>query len=311
MVFILELSKEDLELSVYEARRLLGVKGKLVENLLLVEDVDVDLVKRLAYVNNLYELVVQCYMKDFEKSLKGIGKFYEKSYCVRKIGDGLSEKEIGSLFWDRLVEVGLKPKVDLFKPKTLFVCIFFKNNVIVGKLIWGNEKEFLNRKAHKRPALHPSSLNPRLAKAMVNISAKNNICDPFCGSGGILIEAGLMGLKVEGCDINRFMINACEKNLKHFGVKCKLMRKDALKLIGKFGAIVTDLPYAKNTKNVDLDKLYKEFFKNVYSLTDVIVVGLPDFVSLKGLLYRWKVKKKFVYYLHKSLSKVILVLEKS
>ena len=179
--------------------------------------------------------------------------------------------------------------------------------------MWHNEKDFLKRKAHKRPVLFPASLNPKIARAMVNLTGieKGLVVDPFCGTGGLLIEAGLMGLKIKGYDINKWMINACEKNFKHYKIKdYNLIVKDACKVKGKFDAIVADLPYSKNTRDVEIEKLYKEFFKNSYGLTKTMVIGLPHYVNYKKLISKWKVKNRFKQYLHKSLSKVILVLEK-
>jgi len=53
---------------------------------------------------------------------------------------------------------------------------------------------FGKRKPHMRPGFHPSSLNPKLARAFVNLTGirKGTIVDMFCGTGGILIEAGLI-----------------------------------------------------------------------------------------------------------------------
>mgnify|MGYP002171746373 CR=1 FL=1 len=41
--------------------------------------------------------------------------------------------------------------------------------------------------------------------------------DPFCGTGGILIEAGLIGCKVAGSDVNWKMKNGSAINLDYCG----------------------------------------------------------------------------------------------
>ncbi len=44
-------------------------------------------------------------------------------------------------------------------------------------------------------------MSPKLARCMVNLTGvKENdlVLDPFCGTGGILIEAGIMGARVIG-----------------------------------------------------------------------------------------------------------------
>ena len=50
--------------------------------------------------------------------------------------------------------------------------------------------------ANKRPFFRPVSLEPRLARAAVNIAAgvdEGYVVDPMCGTGGILIESALTG----------------------------------------------------------------------------------------------------------------------
>jgi len=49
---------------------------------------------------------------------------------------------------------------------------------------------------------------------MVNLSgARREVLDPFCGTGGVLIEAGLIGLEVYGFDIQQSMVEGCKEIL--------------------------------------------------------------------------------------------------
>ena len=68
-------------------------------------------------------------------------------------------------------------------------------------------KNFETRKVQNRPFFSPISLHPKVARALVNLSEveKNEtLLDPFCGTGGILLEAGLIGANVIGNDIQTF-----------------------------------------------------------------------------------------------------------
>ena len=50
---------------------------------------------------------------------------------------------------------------------------------------------------------------PRMARALVNISLVNPgewLFDPFCGTGGILIEASDVGAVAAGGDMDRVMV---------------------------------------------------------------------------------------------------------
>lgn len=352
MRYLFTLSKQNIELSLFEALKLFNIKKyELNENFLAVDISGKDklgkdklekdeqgkdksrkgivkkdilnVIKRLAYINYVDEVL-------FESSLKGLSgkirlfnwqKHYHTNFCVRTINiEHENEKKYAGIIWNKLKN----PKVDLEKPKTLFVFIKAGKKIYATKLLWKNPKTFLERKAHLRPALHPSSLDPRLAKACVNIAAsittrfnknisneKTTILDPFCGSGGILIEAGLMGFNVIGYDIDKKMLEMAKTNLKHYGVKkFKLELYDALKLNKQADAIVTDIPYGLNTKPVNIDKLLKPFLKKAYKYTKQMIIAFPSTVKYKKYLGKWKLKKEFEYYIHKSLTKRIIVVER-
>ena len=173
---------------------------------------------------------------------------------------------------------------------------------------------FQKRRAHLLPAGHPAMTHPRLARAMVNLSGAKEVLDPFCGGGGILIEAGLCGLNGVGFDIDEKMLERARKNMDYFRIKDYSMKKqDARTFSGSYKAVVTDLPYGKNTKVVgDLEELYLSFLKNIKrNNLKKVVVGFPDFVDYRQLIKQAKlqIQKEFCYYLHRSLSKVVIVLK--
>ncbi len=180
-----------------------------------------------------------------------------------------------------------------------------------------SKKEFLSRRAHLLPEGHPTSLHPKLARAMVNLTGASKgdvILDPFCGAGGILIEAGLVGFQVVGFDIDLIMLRRAKINLDYVGVKdFRLEQKDATLISKHYDYIVTDLPYGRNSKlsEKELEVLYLKFFKVLKRVkVKKAVIGLPDFVDYKKLIKKsgLKIKKEFDWYLHKSLTKKILIL---
>lgn len=205
-----------------------------------------------------------------------------------------------------------RPRVDLKDPQETYCLISSKHAFFVTKKLWMNQEQFSKRANQYRPAPHPTSLSPKLARAMINLThPKNEVLDPFCGSGGILIEAGLLGLKARGNDIDPAMIARAEKNCAFCQVTPTLEIKDALTLKEKAEVIVTDVPYGRNSKAKDLEQLYKEFLQHTKKLTKRMVVGFPDLVDVDALLKDagWQVKEKFVWELHKTLKKIIVVLE--
>lgn len=143
---------------------------------------------------------------------------------------------------------------------------------------------------------------PKLAQIMLNLSEKINeksiILDPFCGSGTILMEAALMGVKnLIGADILKKAVAGTEKNFQWFKDNYKLLiinyklfeisandisKKIALNYID---AIVTE-PYLGPQRGridpvktkIELEKLYSSAlaeFKKILKPDGRIVMIFP------------------------------------
>jgi tRNA (guanine10-N2)-dimethyltransferase len=176
--------------------------------------------------------------------------------------------------------------VDLENPDIDIRLIICENRWYVGRMISTiNRSDFQQRRAHHRPFFSPISLHPKLARALVNLTEskmKDVLLDPFCGTGGILIEAGMLGIQVYGNDVEEKMIEGCSQTLKHFGIKdYRLFTGDVghlVSLVKDVDAIVTDLPYGKSTTThgESLDQLYHRAFATFTSIindTGVIIFG--------------------------------------
>ena len=135
-----------------------------------------------------------------------------------------------------------------------------------------NRTIFEKRKVQHRPFFSPITMHPKLARCLVNISCiKRNeiLLDPFCGTGGILLEAGLIGAKVVGSDIEEKMVKGSRKTLDFYNIKnYDLFNSDIgdiHKNIKKVDSVVTDLPYGKSTttKGEEMNKLYQRSFQQI------------------------------------------------
>jgi tRNA (guanine10-N2)-dimethyltransferase len=205
------------------------------------------------------------------------------------------------------------PEVDLDNPDDTFWLVTHGEEVLACREAWENEEDFEARKNQRRPAPHPTSLPPKLARAMINLAGPvNQVLDPFCGSGGLLLEASLMGLDATGVDVDADMLARAEKNLAAYGAEAKLIHGDALEHEEGTECAVTDLPYGRNSKAEDLEPLYEGFLENAKRLTDTMVVGFPDLVDGEALAeeHGWDVKDTFHWPLHKSLNKSITILHR-
>lgn len=179
-----------------------------------------------------------------------------------------------------------------------------------GLLIWTNKDEIIKRRTHLKPAPHPSGIDPRLAKAMINLAgAKNEVLDPFCGAGGILEEVKLLGLKHMGTDISWKLINLARINLHS---KENLFCMNAFSWETPVECIVTDLPYGKNSKlDGDLISLIDQFFTHFKPLTNKIVVCTPNNYDVDAISKKqgWSLIGHYDIYIHNSLTRRIHVLE--
>ncbi|MBI4144853.1 methyltransferase domain-containing protein [Candidatus Woesearchaeota archaeon] len=285
-----------------------------IKDLLIVDTDAKDLHKRLALTRATYEFLFACPAEELAPTMDAFDwqKHYRKSFKL-DLHHAVEQNTaaLASHIWENLK----KPKVDLTHPVTRFELFFFDDLVVCGKRTGTiDPAPFFARRPHLRPALHPSGMQPRLARALVNLTGatKGTIVDPFCGAGGILLEAGLLGFKIVGADIESTMIEKAKKNLKAFKLKAKLSVADATKFKTKVDYVVTDLPYGLNTKGKELPKLYLAFLKRLKrNLKTRAVVVFPHFVDHHALLKKAKLKLlgEFTNYLHKTLTRKMTVVE--
>ena len=214
-------------------------------------------------------------------------------------------------------------KVALKNPDIEIRGYITESTVYVGlKIAEINRHQFEQRKVQYRPFFSPISLHPKLARALVNLSVirKDGILlDPFCGTGGILIEAGLIGARIVGGDIENKMINGCKKTLDFYNIKnyelfCSDIG-DIKRYIEEVDAVVTDLPYGKSTttKGENIQQLYERAFENISMVLKregraVIGLSNKDMISC-GENYFSLVEKHEVR-VHRSLTRYFAVYQK-
>ncbi|MHA1637096.1 MAG: methyltransferase domain-containing protein [Candidatus Thorarchaeota archaeon] len=144
-------------------------------------------------------------------------------------------------------------KVSLKTPDTVLLLLIDNNKFYLCKSM----KSILRRQLRERTPgkkifFHPSMMNTQLSRVMCNLAEirpNMTVLDPFCGGGGILCEAVLIGARVIGIDLNWRLLKGATANLSDIDkTKYSLIQGDARTLpIGQYNSIITDPPYGRSS----------------------------------------------------------------
>ncbi|MBI5880919.1 hypothetical protein HZB90_02205, partial [archaeon] len=224
MKCIFLLSGENLELAREEVLALARKDDYWMFDNVLVLDADFRF-DRLAMTRKVYQYLFECRYADLHKKMESFDwkKVYQRNFSLRITNLGNikfheKEAELAKYIWRKVNE----PRVDLEHAKTRIEVIVTEEKVFVGKVLEELQQEFHKRHPDARPEKHPTTIGPKLAKACVNLTGipvGKVLVDPFCGTGGILIEAGLMRFNTVGYDISDKVLKMCEKNLEFYKIK--------------------------------------------------------------------------------------------
>jgi tRNA (guanine10-N2)-dimethyltransferase len=171
-----------------------------------------------------------------------------------------AERELGA----ELVARGYT--VDLDDPDNVLRAVFSEGCCALGWLAAESVRDFGDRKPTDRPFFQPGSMDPLLARAIANVAGARpgtTILDPMCGTGGVLVEAGLVGADVIGSDAQAKMARGTAENLAHAldpanspaGLpdpgEYAVLRADATRLplpADAADGVVFDAPYGRQSK---------------------------------------------------------------
>lgn len=117
-----------------------------------------------------------------------------------------------------------------------------------------DREDFEERKVGNRPFFSPISLHPKYARALINMTGARKgdlVLDPFCGTGGIAIEAALMGFRTAVSDFDPEMVAGTRENMDHYGLElsehCVCDISDIPDCFQSVERIATDPPYGRST----------------------------------------------------------------
>ena len=308
----------------------------ITEGLVILKDISSDsidnyyqiLTRRLGYTHEVHQIVMTSNISSLDEDILAVPwqDYIDENFAVRvkrfnsQIDTVAYERKVGALILEKCNNV----KVKLNNPNSLIRLVAFKDVIYVAiEKYHLDKKHFEDIKPHKRPFFFPGSMSPKLARCMVNLSrvkAGQLVLDPFCGTGGILIEAGLIGCKVVGSDVNWKMKNGTAINLEYCGIKdYRTFHLDVreLKMYEKVAGVVTDPPYgiSTSTGDIDGDDIFKEFFHSIYdNMADdaYLCMASPHYVDLTPMIddVGFELVEQYAIKMHRSLTRIISVIKK-
>nr|WP_264475506.1 THUMP domain-containing protein [Halorubellus salinus] len=188
-------------------------------------------------------------------------------------------------------------------------------------------RDFGDRKPTDRPFFQPGSMDPLLARAIANLAGARpgaTVLDPMCGTGGVLVEAGLVGADVLGVDAQAKMARGARENLAAFlesGVPelatpgdWATMRGDATRLALRddtVTGVVFDAPYGRQSKieTHALDDLVAGALEESRRVADRCVLVADRDWRDAARDAGWTVDAAFKRRVHASLDRYVLVLD--
>jgi tRNA (guanine10-N2)-dimethyltransferase len=228
------------------------------------------------------------------------------------------ERDVGTLVKQQIPKL----KADLSSPDVKFACVLFDNSFLFG--ISSSSKPsglIAPRRPRKRPAFHPSTMPPKIARCMVNLSRANpgaTFLDPFSGVGGISIEAAVIGCNVVAMDANPRMIRGARRNLRHFNLEALgYVHGDARHTpLRCLDAIATDPPYGRgsSTMGAKVANLCRDFLGGIGSslkkgahmcISAPQEIQVEDYAKEAGL----RMTEKHLVRVHRSLTRQFVVLQ--
>ena len=230
---------------------------------------------------------------------------------ARALGPRFDRKAVeGSLGAD----FGRTGRVDLTAPEVEFR-VLVGETFLLGRVVHRVDRRGLEaRKVTRRAFQRPITLHPKLARALVNLSrvpVGGLVADPFCGTGGVILEAARMGLRPVGADLRRTMVSGARDSLRALGTEAPLVVADAGHSPwrpGSLDGIAADPPYgrAATTSGEPTLALYDRAFAAFDDLLPRgrhVAVILPNDAAVDVGERRWELVERHAVRVHRSLTR--------
>ncbi len=272
--WIVELAGEDADFATMEMAAALQAEGVdatgpevLGRHAIISADSPLPALERLAMAHRIFGKVAESpSLDDLLADTSRIAGALDGTYRISlEMTDGTAAEARETI--ERLASA-IDAQVSLRGPDTVLKVIVAPGRVVVGAYRGDSARRTaLSRDVMKRPYFSPVSIRSEYARALVNLSrapSGGTLADPFCGGGGILMEAAASGIRTVGIDIDGGMLEGAATNLERFGLDAELMEGDVSMLSehAPLDAVATDPPYGRSTSLRDegLAAIYTRMF---------------------------------------------------
>ncbi|SFC17753.1 N2-methylguanosine tRNA methyltransferase [Halobiforma haloterrestris] len=358
-MYLLELGGEDDAFAACEARSAATGLERIAPGLAVANAVVPDRVRGLAYTHRASDLLgrTDADLESARTLLEAAPIDREGPVAVRAtdvhgstgISTERAERELGQVLVDRGFSV------DLEDPDHLLRATFSEGRLTddaddgvleseaddaesergedvsvcaLGWLAAESVRDFGERAPTDKPFFQPGSMDPLLARAIANVAGARpgaTVLDPMCGTGGVLVEAGLVGADVIGTDAQRKMAEGARENLRAFlevdepspiGVErggWSVGRGDATRLPladDAVDGVVFDAPYGRQSK-IDthrLEDLVAGALSEARRVAPRAVVVADRSWASEAREAGWELEAAFERRVHRSLTRHVLVL---
>ncbi|MFA4860909.1 DNA methyltransferase [Methanoregula sp.] len=320
MKLIFELSGENATLPFAE----LDCVGNVLDRRLQVavaECPDPRETERLAMTQVVLEYLGECEpsIPAFRTLLKDLAIETTRTFAGRakKVHGGCNERNpCSQKEFENLIGTMIAGPVSLTNPDVEYRAILSEDRCYFGRVLFAiSRSAYDERNPGKRDFFHPGVMMPRMARTLVNLACTKPgdiLVDPFCGTGGILIEAGLLSARPLGSDFDPMMVAGCRRNIRN----PELLLADATALpfsSRSIDSVVTDLPYGQSVcikKTDTMDQLYADALDEISRILKpgrrAVVVTHKDIAGIAA--DHMTVLQRHDQRVHKSLTRRVLVL---
>jgi tRNA (guanine10-N2)-dimethyltransferase len=318
-VYVRELAGEDDPFAAAEATAAAESVSVVAPGLATAAAVNLRRLKGLAFTRAAGELVgrTAADIDDARRLLadRAIGRTGSVAVRARDVRDtaGVDTRAAERALGDVLTAAGLT--VDLETPDHELRALFAGDTCVLAWLAAESDRDFADRAPTDKPFFQPGSMEPLEARAVANLAGAEPgaaVLDPMCGTGGLLVEAGLVGASVVGVDAQRKMARGARRNFAHYLEDWAVVRGDATRLPvgGPVDAVVADVPYGRQSAiaSVDVETLVAGALAEARRVTDRAVIVADRDRSADAREAGWDVEAVHERPVHRSLTRFVHVL---